>query len=204
MRNLYVSCFADKINGKKYIGSSVNLTTRLCHYLSTNYLVKRTSIYNSKIYSALLAHGYGNFLLEVLEYCDRSLVIEREQFFIDCFKPEYNILTKAGSSLGFKHSEETLLKYKSRKLSDEALSNLKKAKLGAVLSPLAKANQLLSKSHIIIIKDVETNTTKQYSSIRSAARELEVNHATLLNYLDKDKLFKGKYILKRKILLRWE
>jgi len=68
----------------------------------------------------------------------------------------------------------------------------------AVLSPLAKANQLLSKSHIIIIKDVETNTTKQYSSIRSAARELEVNHATLLNYLDKDKLFKGKYILKIK------
>lgn len=66
----------------------------------------------------------------------------------------------------------------------------------AVLSPLAKANQLLSKSHII--KDVETNTTKQYSSIRSAARELEVNHATLLNYLDKDKLFKGKYIIKRK------
>jgi NUMOD3 motif len=32
-------------------------------------------------------------------------------------KPEYNILQKAGSSLGYKHSEETLIKMKSHKFS---------------------------------------------------------------------------------------
>lgn len=39
---------------------------------------------------------------------------------------------------------------------------------------------------------------KEYSSIRGAARELKVCHPTLLNYIDKDKLFKGKCVIKRK------
>jgi ferredoxin-fold anticodon binding domain-containing protein len=81
--------------------------------------------------------------LEILEYCDRSIVINREQYYLDKYEPEYNILTKAGSSLGFKHSEQTLSMFRSRKLSGEALSNLKKAKVGATLSPLAYANRLL-------------------------------------------------------------
>ena len=89
------------------------------------------------------------------------------------------------------------MKFKSRKLSDEALSNLIKAKLGAVLSPLAKTNQLLSTSHVISLRNVERNDTKKYSSIRSAAKEFKVNHATLLYYINKGKLFKGKYIIKR-------
>jgi len=145
-----------------------------------------------------LSYGYNNFRLEILEYCDRSNIIKIEQDYINRFKPEYNILTKAASSLNFRHSKQTLDIFKSRKLSAEALSNLKKAKIGATLSSLAKANQLLAKSHVISIKDTETNVVKEYSSIRSAARELPINHSTLLNYVDKNKLYKGKYIVERK------
>ena len=127
-----------------------------------------------------MAYGYNNFRLEILEYCDRSNVIKVEQDYIDRFKPEYNILAKAGSSLNFKHSKQTLDKFKSRKLSAEALSNLKKEIFGATLPPLAKANQLLATSHNITVRDIETNITKEYCSIRSAARELQVSHSTLL------------------------
>ena len=75
--------------------------------------------------------------------------------------------------------------------------NLRKAIVGAVLYPSAKSNQLLSTSHIVTLKNIETNDTKSYNSIRTAAKELKVNHATLLNYINKDKLFKGKYMIKR-------
>ena len=34
----------------------------------------------------------------------------------------------------------------------------------------------------------------------AAARKLHVSHSTLLNYMDKDKLFKGRFIIKRKII----
>jgi group I intron endonuclease len=77
----------NKINGKIYVGSSANLSSRLWSYLYinnfTNYLTKRASIYNSKIYNAYLAYGYNNFRLEILEYCDRSNVIKVEQDYID-------------------------------------------------------------------------------------------------------------------------
>ena len=87
-----------------------------------------------------MSYGYNNFRLEILEYCDRSNIIKIEQDYINRFKPEYNILTKAASSLNFRHSKQTLDIFKSRKLSAEALSNIKKAKIGATLSSLAKAN----------------------------------------------------------------
>jgi len=66
------------------------------------------------IYKALLVYGFENFSLEILEHCEPSNLIEREQHYLDHLKPEYNILKIAGSSIGFKHTEETLLKMRSR------------------------------------------------------------------------------------------
>ena len=57
---------------------------------------------------SLLKYGYSNFNLEILEYCEPSDVLLREQQYIDLLKPEYNILKLAGSSLGFKHNEKSL------------------------------------------------------------------------------------------------
>ena len=53
--------------------------------------------------------GILNFL-EIIEYCEKSDLIKKEQYYIDLLKPEYNILKIAGSSLGFKHTEESLAK----------------------------------------------------------------------------------------------
>lgn len=43
-----------------------------------------------------------------MDYCEIENLISREQHSIDSLSPGYNILKVAGSSLGFKHSEETL------------------------------------------------------------------------------------------------
>ena len=67
-------------------------------------------ISTSRILRALLKYGYSNFRLEILEYCDSDKCLEREQYYLDSINPEYNILKKAGSSLGYKHTEETILK----------------------------------------------------------------------------------------------
>jgi group I intron endonuclease len=63
----------------------------------------RTSI----IYSALLKHGYDNFTLDIVEYCEVDILIEREQYYFDLLKPEYNILKAANSRIGSKHSLKT-------------------------------------------------------------------------------------------------
>jgi group I intron endonuclease len=76
------------------------------------------------IYKALLKYGYSNFSLEILEYCKKSEVIRREQYYLELLKPEYNVLKIAGSSLGYKHSENTLAKLKARVFSSEHKSKL--------------------------------------------------------------------------------
>jgi hypothetical protein len=43
-----------------------------------------------------------------MEYCDSSVLIEKEQYYLDMLKPKYNILSIAGSSTGYKHSEASL------------------------------------------------------------------------------------------------
>jgi group I intron endonuclease len=66
---------------------------------------------------ALLDHGYSAFSLAIIEYIDvtglskdssKELILEREQFYINNLNPEFNLLKVAGSTLGFKHSEESI------------------------------------------------------------------------------------------------
>ena len=58
----------------------------------------------------------------------------REQYYFYILKPEYNILSIAGSNFGYKHTAGTLEKFKTREFSDEALAKLAKAATGRVLS----------------------------------------------------------------------
>ena len=67
------------------------------------------------INKALIKYGYSQFYLEIFEYCEPKECLKREQYYLDLFKPEYNILKVAGSLLGFKHSEVTKTKMKSRR-----------------------------------------------------------------------------------------
>ena len=51
--------------------------------------------------------------------------------YIDLHRPEYNILNTAGSSLGFKHSEDTIAKFK--EISNKRIySEERKAKFAAL------------------------------------------------------------------------
>jgi len=84
----------------------------LREYLSISFLERYIKKNRSKIYRALLKYGYSAFSLEILEYCEPSKVIEREQFYIDLLNPTYNLLKVAGSPLGRKHSPETIVKLK--------------------------------------------------------------------------------------------
>ncbi len=189
------------ITGASYVGSAVNLTKRLSNYFSSNFLKKELLRNNSKISSSLLKYGYSNFTLDVLEYCESYKLIIREQYYIDSLNPEYNILKIAGSRLGSKHSPETLLKYKDRKLSPEALANLKKSKIGvAPLSSLRKINHLLATGHSTTVVNMKDNSVKLYGSIRAAARDLGTSHNSILNYINTNKLYKGVYIITRKII----
>lgn len=59
-----------------------------------------------------MKNGYDIFRLEILEYCEKSLILEREQYYLDILKPRYNICKVAGSTLGRVTKNSTRLKLK--------------------------------------------------------------------------------------------
>ena len=98
--------WVNKVNGNIYIGSSTNLHVRMYTYFSLRSLAKS----NRPIDRALLKHGQEkkikkfdffiffflpNFRLEILEYCSYEDVLKREQYYLDLYKPHYNIATIA-------------------------------------------------------------------------------------------------------------
>lgn len=100
-------------NGKVYIGSTMDYIGRQKRHL------RRLS--NNNHHSIILQrswnkHGKDNFIFEVLEVIDdKNVLLEREQYYLDTYdsynpKNGYNICKVAGSSIGFKHTEETKLK----------------------------------------------------------------------------------------------
>jgi group I intron endonuclease len=67
-----------------WIGSSSNISRRLKDYYNLSYLEKS----NMAIYKALLKYGYSNFSFEILEYCDQSVILKKEQDYLDLLSPD--------------------------------------------------------------------------------------------------------------------
>lgn len=176
-----IYCWNNLINGKFYIGSSENLTGRLYRYLSSRCIAKESLKYNSNIYKALLKYDYYNFSFNILKYCDIDELIKWEQYYINLLNPQYNILKIAGSTRGHKHSLTTLLKLRSYKPSSETLTKLRRSK---ELS-----------GHTTIIINKKDNTIKTYSSLRAAARSLNVTHQGLIYCIKNNILLKNTYLI---------
>ena len=93
-----------KESGKTYVGSSTDLGKIFSCYLRHSYFKDQIKLV---IFRALLKYGLSKVIFEVIEYCEPAEIIKREQHYLDMLKPEYNTLKIAGSSLVFKHTEET-------------------------------------------------------------------------------------------------
>lgn len=183
------------ITNKSYVGSAVNLSTRLASYFSPKYLNKVLLRNKSVISEGLLKYGYSNFSLNIIEYCEPNLLISKEQYYMDLIKPEYNICKRAGSWLGNKHSLDTLEKLRARRHSPETIANIKIAMKGKIPTSKVKMSQLLATGHLTKIVNVTDNTVNIYNSIRLAARDLNISHSTLLKYKKLNKLINNKYLV---------
>jgi group I intron endonuclease len=203
------------INGKSYVGSAKNLKNRLIIYYCLECIKKRLKKSSSYIHKAILKHGYSNFCLDILEYCESNLLIEKEQFYFDILKPEYNICKVAGSTLGKKHRPETILKIKaSYKYDPKIIAKIKltkqnnplnpeiKAKISAALKGRKHSTEAISKlrlkaSTIVFATNIKNNLIVQYSSIIDAATNLNVCTKTIHNYANTGKVLKDIYLIKK-------
>jgi len=92
--------WVNQVNGRSYIGSAIDLGKRLNEHYSGN----RS---NTLLQQAIKKYSLASFSIEILEFCDKTVLIEREQFFFSLFDKKYNLSPTAGSPLGIIRSAET-------------------------------------------------------------------------------------------------
>lgn len=98
-------------SGRQYVGSAVNFNSRWSvhrHHLQAG------THHSRKLQAAW--KKYGNQLrFDRLIICAREHVVMYEQLAIDALRPALNVAPMAGSSLGYRHTEETKARFHERK-----------------------------------------------------------------------------------------
>jgi hypothetical protein len=143
-----------------------------------------------------------------LEYCDSSIVRNRENYYIKRFNPEYNNLNNAGS--GYKHTEENegskgrrLYRHSNitkAKISESAFARKEKKlinKKGKDLKLPRKISEklqlfpklqahitsiILANSDKVEITNIDTKVVICYDSVRKAAEALNCSPNTIRKY----------------------
>lgn len=175
------------------------------------------------ITDALLKYKLSNFTLVILEYCSTDDLIIREQYYINLLTPEYNILKYAYSLFGYKHSEETLKKLKSKIISEEHKSLLSSIHKGKIISdetknklsvaminykkdnPLTPEALLNIKSKTteregvgVTVYNVETNEVTNFASQTEAGQFLGVSRQAIYNAIKRNSKVNGIFTVKKK------
>lgn len=91
-------------NAHRYIGSSSNIEDRFNRHKRDLLSKKHHSIVLQRAWDK---YGKDIFAFELVENCEKSWLINREQHYTDLWKPEYSIRKICHSNEGIKRSEET-------------------------------------------------------------------------------------------------
>lgn len=102
-----VYVITNQVNGKQYVGSSVNIGKRWIAHRSALRLGNHC---NTFLQQDVDQHGLDELDFRIVKLCKPEYCIANEQLLLDLLSPEYNIEPKAGSSLGRIVTAETRAK----------------------------------------------------------------------------------------------
>ncbi len=208
----------NKITGDYYVGSAS--TNRLYSRFSNHLLYFR----GSKILKhAVKKYSISNFAFLILELFQEIVnkennkkLLDVEDFYLKSLLPNYNILTEAGSSFGYKHTELNRIKMKTNYSSEqrELIGGLNKGKnLSKITKEKMREKALIRKkipfsvkallnlkknSKAIILYNLDRTVFGEYSSIVEAARSINCVAKTIRRALNTE-----KKILKRRFIVKY-
>lgn len=139
------------ITEKVYVGSAIDIDKR---WRKHKQMINEGNHHSIKLQNSMNKHGISKFIFEIIEECEKELLIEREQYWInvlDSYNNGYNSRPIAHSNLGIKLpiSEETKrkigLKSKGRKHTEETRKKIKEKRKLQIFTE--ETRKKLSKIH---------------------------------------------------------
>jgi group I intron endonuclease len=156
---------------KMYVGSGISISNRVAYH---KWKLKNDCHDNKHLQRSFNKHGFAYYY--VLEYCDNCA--EREQYWIDNLKPEFNMRKVAESNAGMKWSTK-----RDRKLSDEELEEFRRTHVRTVYNP-----ESVRKA---VIMCIESGNVIHFKSIKEAS-EITGIHRDVIGYALRTKKMKKK------------
>lgn len=203
-----------------YIGSA---STDRINSRFTNHLIYFNG--SKIIKNSVKKYGLHNFVFIILELFpeivnqeNNKQLLNLEDFYLKSLLPDYNILTEAGNSFGYKHTEITRIKMKtnyseerrqkigtlnkSKSLSPETIEKMRQSALNREGNSNYTEQGILNmkkNSKAIIVKELNNIIYGEFNSITDTAKALNCSIKTIQRTLKTpSKILKGRWILNYK------
>lgn len=162
----------NQANGKRYIGSAVNVGRRCEDHLRR---LRRGQHKNRHLQSAFNKQGDRAFAFSLVESVeDSSQLICREQHYLDTLKPEYNLSPTARSNLGIRYTEESCRRMskaqKGRTFSEESRKKMSQAHKGMRASKETRTRMSMVHKGIRFSKEQRRNMSTAQKARRRKER----------------------------------
>lgn len=156
------------INGKVYVGKSINIKKRFYDHAKDEY--SNYKKHTTPITNAIRKYGWNSFDKKIIEVCDKIFILEKETYWIRQYdalnrNKGYNVCEYSNDTTGYKHTKEARLKMsishkgKKKNFSKEYIEILK-SRIKAVTGP-GKNNPMYGKKHTEITKNKISDTIKE-------------------------------------------
>jgi group I intron endonuclease len=209
----------NKISGDYYIGSAstnrfyARLSNHLLYYKGSKILKQAVKKYSLSNFAFLILELFP----EIVNKENNKKLLDMEDFYLKSLLPNYNILTEAGSSFGYKHTELDRIKMKTnyslerrilignlnkdKKLSLETIEKIREKSL--IREKVYYSNQAIlkmkNKSKAVILYNLDRTVFGEYLSIVEAAKSVNCSIKTITRALKTD-----KKILKRRFIVKYK
>lgn len=138
----YIYAIINTVNGKRYVGSTNNITKRFSSHKKSLERGKHHSIYLQRSYNF---YGKNNFSFVILEECDSEHALEKEQQYLD-IKAEYNMAkTSVAIMAGRHHTDEARRKIGDASRGKDRLTEEGRRKLREFKSAYRHSEETLKK-----------------------------------------------------------
>ena len=153
----------NKVNGKTYIGKSLDVKERRYSHF---YLLRKNKHGNQHLQASFNKYGEKNFEFSIIEFVADNQLNTREIHYINTLKPEYNIMKTIENKLRMSQSsKDKLSTYQTKKY----------------------------KSKPVFAKDITTNNITEYTCSSQAGRDLQLDSPSIRKVLKGKRTNVGNY-----------
>lgn len=207
----------NKVTLDYYIGSA---STGRFHARFSNHLFHFNG--SKTVKNAVKKYGLSSFAFMVLELFpeivnkeNNKKLLDLEDFYLKSLLPNYNILTEAGSSFGYKHSEITRIKMKTnyseqrrmtignlnkgKSFSPETIELIRKAALSRTKPTYSEQaiDNMKNKSKALLVYNLDYTVFGEFPSMIEASKSLGCDQKTIRRALQTPKnILRRRWIVK--------